>query len=224
VPFGVPPSRLNVILDWEAATAAGWALPDLADACLRGGARFLQFRAKTLAGAPWLELASVLVRQARAADATLIVNDRADIARLSGAAGVHIGQGDLPPAAVRGIVGPSAILGLSTHSPAQLEGALAKPLNPESRVSPVDYVAIGPVFPTRTKPAGPDPVGLEGVRRAAARAFDAGMPLVAIGGITLERAAAVIEAGAVSVAVITDVLAGGDPEVRVRQYLAMLDA
>jgi thiamine-phosphate pyrophosphorylase len=168
-----------------------------------------------MSGAQLLETAAAVVELAHSAGAVAIVNDRADIARLAGADGVHIGQEDLPPAAVRTIVGETAIVGLSTHTAAQVEHAV---------VEPVSYVAIGPVFGTRTKATGYDPIGLERVRDAAARARASGLPLVAIGGITLQNARSVSDAGAASVAVVSDLLAGGEPESRVRAFLHALGA
>lgn len=147
---------------------------------------------------------------ARAAGATLLVNDRADIAKLAGADGVHLGQHDLDPAAARAILGGAATIGWSTHTAAQLEASAGLP---------VTYVAIGPVFASSTKTSGWPPVGLDLVRRAAALA--GGRPIVAIGGITLETAPSVIEAGAASVAVIGDLM-GPDPAARVREYVARL--
>jgi thiamine-phosphate pyrophosphorylase len=143
----------------------------------------------------------------------LIVNDRADIARLAGAAGVHVGQDDLPPQAARRIVGPERIVGLSTHSAVQLDAAVREP---------VDYVAIGPVFGSASKATGYDAVGLVMVEQAAARAHARGLQVVAIGGITLDRAAEVVQAGADAVAVISDLLRTGDPRARVREYLERL--
>src|SRR6184192_3946646 len=96
--------RLCAILDAEVAERAGWTLVSLAAACLAGSARFLQVRAKAATGAWLLEAATAIVEQARAADAIVIVNDRADIARLAGAGGVHVGQDDLSPADVRRVV------------------------------------------------------------------------------------------------------------------------
>jgi thiamine-phosphate pyrophosphorylase len=185
----------------------------LAAACLRGGARLLQLRAKSMPGDAFLATASALVQLARRHQARLIVNDRADIARLAQADGVHVGQEDLAPAAVRRLLGDAAIVGLSTHTTEQVDRAL---------LEPVSYVAIGPVFATATKATGYDKVGLETVREAARRANARGLPLVAIGGITLDTAASVLEAGAASVAVIGDLVAGGDPEARARAYLERL--
>jgi len=122
------------------------------------------------------------------------MNDRADLALAAEFDGVHVGQDDLPPSSVRRIIGPDRWLGFSTHDPQQVE---------EGDQTSADYIAIGPVFSTSSKD-NPDPVvGLEGVRRARQLT---GKPLVAIGGITRANAASVIEAGADSVAVISDLL------------------
>jgi thiamine-phosphate pyrophosphorylase len=201
------------IVDSRAAQQIGWTMTDLAAAFLSGGARLLQLRAKDAPGGPLLETAAAIVDRARRTHAQVVVNDRADIARLCGADGVHVGQQDLTPAAVRQIVGPDALVGLSTHTPEELDAALGQP---------VSYIAVGPVFPTTSKERAEASVGLEGVRRAAATAAAHGLPLVAIGGVTLDTAPDVLRAGAGSVAVIGDLVAGGDPESRVRAYLARL--
>ena len=208
------PDPLCAIVDVDAAAAAGWPPLDLAQAFLDGGARFLQLRAKSMASGPMLDTAVAIVDRGRSCAATLIINDRADVARLAGAAGVHVGQDDLAPAAVRALVGPTAIVGLSTHTLDQLERAVAESIT---------YVAIGPVFGTTTKATGYDRVGLDMVRHAATYATARGLPLVAIGGITLESATSVIDAGAASVAVISDLLAGGNPERRTREFLHALE-
>jgi thiamine-phosphate pyrophosphorylase len=205
-------SRLHAIVDAEVAAASGWTPGDLASALLDGGARIVQVRGKRLGSGPLLDLCDTVVRLATPYGARVIVNDRADLARLSGAAGVHVGQGDLPPAEARAILGPDAIVGCSTHTVAQIETA---------RTEPVSYVAIGPVFGTRTKDTGYEAVGLDLV--AAAARLAAGRPVVAIGGITLDTAASVIAAGASAVAVIGDLLSG-DPAARVRAYLDRLSA
>ena len=207
-------ARLNAIVDVEIAARGSWAPVDLAAAYLAGGARFLQLRAKSLTGGQFLDLAWRVRDLTEAVGARLIVNDRADIARIVGAAGVHVGQDDLPPAAVRTILGDTAIVGLSTHDRNQIERGVEEP---------VSYVAIGPVFETVTKTSGHVPVGLEGVRCAASLARPRGLGVIAIGGITLSRAAGIIEAGATGVAVVADLLEGGDPEARVREYLARLN-
>jgi thiamine-phosphate pyrophosphorylase len=208
-----PESRipsLYAIVDAEAAAQAGWTPIDLARAFIDGGARFLQLRAKQLAGAAFLDIASAIVELARPSGAIVIVNDRADIARLAGAGGVHVGQEDLAPRDVRTVVGDDAMVGLSTHTVEQLERALDEP---------IDYVAIGPVFGTVSKHTGYEAIGVERVADASRRVAARGLPLVAIGGITLERAASVIEAGAASIAVIGGLLTTGDPERQTREFL-----
>jgi thiamine-phosphate pyrophosphorylase len=202
---------LYAIVDESACASHGLSPARCAAGFLDGGARLLQLRAKAMPSGALLELARDLVGMAARSGARVVVNDRADVALMAGAAGVHVGQEDLPPLAVRRLVGEAALVGWSTHTPDQLEAAADLP---------IDYVAIGPVFPTATKDTGYEAVGLALVRRAAAAAR--GRPVVAIGGITLDTAAAVIEAGAASVAVISDLLATGDPAGRVRAYHAAL--
>jgi thiamine-phosphate pyrophosphorylase len=196
----------------ETAEGAGWRPDDLARAYLDGGARVVQIRAKRLGSRPFLELCQAVIRLGEPFDAAIIVNDRADLARMSGAAGVHVGQEDLPPHAARDLVGPRAIVGFSTHTVPQIEQAVTEP---------VTYVAVGPVFGTQTKNTGYEAVGLERVT-AAARIAAGRMPIVAIGGITLERAPAVLAAGASAVAVIADLLHGNDPTRRVAAYCRAL--
>jgi thiamine-phosphate pyrophosphorylase len=181
----------------------------VASACFRGGARILQLRAKACSSASFLALAEAVVSQAHTYGATVIVNDRADIARAAGAGGVHVGQEDLPPVAVRGVFG-AGLIGLSTHDERQVDDALA---------SEADYVAVGPIFQTGTKETGYTARGLDLVRYAAGR----GKPVVAIGGITLDRAPLVIAAGAAMVAVITDLFATANVETRVRAHIGALD-
>lgn len=158
-----------------------------------GGATWLQYRDK--AGSGREMLAAVRRIRDAASGATLILNDRADLAVASGFSGVHVGQDDLSPEAARRICPGPMIIGISTHDPGQVRAADGEP---------VDYVAIGPVFATQSK-ATPDPVvGLAGVREARRLTSK---PLVAIGGITLANCAEVIAAGADSVAVISELVA-----------------
>lgn len=209
---GLPP--LHAICDADVCERAGWTVPELASACLDGGATCLQIRAKHAASGWLLQCVEAVVT--RAADyegARIIVNDRADIAGAAGASGVHVGQNDLSPAAVRRILGDHALVGLSTHTAAQLAAALAQSIS---------YIAIGPVFQTDTKQTRRDAFGLDGVRARASVPRPRGLPVVAIGGITLDRAPSVMNAGADAVAVITDLLAGGDPRARVAAYLRVL--
>ncbi len=164
-----------------------------ADALAAGGCTLLQYRNKSGNARVMLEQARELKKHL-GDSVRLIMNDRADLCLAVDFGGVHVGQEDLSPDSVRGIIGPERWLGVSTHNAEQLQEA--------DRTS-ADYVAIGPVFSTSSKDR-PDPVvGLEGVRRARQLTHK---PLVAIGGITRANAASVIEAGADSVAVISDLL------------------
>lgn len=205
--------RLYAIVDVDIASRAGWAPRDLTEAYLSGGARLLQLRAKHLGGAAFLDLARELMAMASAAGAQLIVNDRADIAVLAQASGVHVGQDDISPEDVRLVAGATPLVGWSTHTRSQIDAAIA---------APVSYFAIGPVFGTGTKATGYDAVGLEMVAHAAACGRSAGLPVAAIGGITLTTAPSVIAAGAATVAVITD-LVTDNPESRVRSYVTALE-
>jgi thiamine-phosphate pyrophosphorylase len=200
---------LYAIVDVDLCRLRGLDPHDVASAFLRGGARLLQVRQKSGGSADLLAIVRHAVRAGAALGARVVVNDRADVAALAGAAGVHVGQTDLPLDDVLAIAGAGAFCGVSTHTPAQLDEALA---------GPAAYVAVGPIFRTGTKDTGYDPQGMALVRLASGR----GKPIVAIGGITLPRARAVLEAGASAVAVISDLLVGDDPEARIREYLAAL--
>ena len=201
--------RLYVILD-----AALLTVPETecADKLAAAGVRLLQYRNKQASARELLasskRLSLLLIPQG----VTFVVNDRADVALAAEANGVHVGQEDLGVEAARSVVGEGKLLGVSTHSLVQLKDAAT---------TSADYVAVGPVFSTSSK-ANPDPVvGIELIRRARPLTDK---PIVAIGGITLERAAEVIEAGADSVAVISDILLAPDPGQRARQYIEILGA
>jgi thiamine-phosphate pyrophosphorylase len=160
------------------------------------GCTLLQYRNKRGNGRQILEQARAL-RQVLGKSVRLIMNDRADLCLAAAFDGVHVGQDDLSPEGVRSIIGDDLWLGVSTHNPAQVEDATQRSAN---------YLAVGPVFATSSK-ANPDPViGLEGVHKAK---LLTDKPLVAIGGITRENCRQVIEAGADSVAVISDLLTDG---------------
>ena len=207
-----PGSSLHAIVDVGVAARAGWTPLDLARAYLDGGARLLQIRAKQLASAPFLELCDGLVRLAMPYHASVIVNDRADLAAMAKAAGVHVGQDDLAPDEARHLVGPDRIVGFSTHTIPQIEAAIREPIS---------YLAVGPIFGTTTKETGYSAVGLALVSTAARLAGS--IPVVAIGGITIDTAESVLQAGAASVAVIGDLLAQGNPQGRVAAYLQRLE-
>jgi len=178
-----------------------------AQALVDAEVKLLQYRHKSGDARHLLEQASVL-KTVVGTRAKLVFNDRADLCLAAGFDGVHVGQDDLPPEMVRRIIGPERGLGVSTHNPTQVI---------EADQTSADYIAIGPVFGTSSK-ANPDPVvGLEGVRQARACTRK---PLVAIGGITRQNCRSVIDAGADSVAVISDLIR--DPRKSAEEFLRIL--
>jgi thiamine-phosphate pyrophosphorylase len=203
----VPLPPLYAIVDEGAANLAGHTVPALAQAVLEGGARLLQLRSKLAPSGRFVEQAAAVAALAQPLGAMVVINDRFDVALAANLRAVHVGQDDVPPAFVRRFLGPEGIIGLSTHTREQVDAALYEP---------IDYLAVGPIFATATKDPGYDPVGLELVEYAASRTE---LPIVAIGGITLERARSVLDAGARSVAVIGDLLRTGDPAARTREFL-----
>jgi thiamine-phosphate pyrophosphorylase len=198
--------RLYPIVDaaWFSSTED---LANCAEELLAGGCTLLQYRNKRGDSRVMLEQARELKKRVGGA-VKLIMNDRADLCLAADFDGVHVGQDDLSPESVRGIIGPDRWLGVSTHNPEQLQ---------EAGHTSADYLAIGPVFSTFSKEK-PDPVvGLEGVRRARQLTRK---PLVAIGGITRANAASVIEAGADSLAVISELLR--EPRKSAEEFLVVL--
>ncbi len=186
---------------------------------LAGGARLIQLRDKDASARELLDAARACLTVTQAAGARLIINDRVDVALTSGADGVHLGQEDLSVEEAREILGEDKIIGISTHSLEQFKAALETSAN---------YIAVGPVYQTKTKENPGPVVGLELVRQAKTLTD---RPLVAIGGITVECAAEVIAAGADSVAVISALYPFGDirdfftkPDVtgRVKAFLSVL--
>lgn len=199
--------RLYVILD-----AALLTIPEtecaqkLADA----GVRLLQYRNKAASAHELFESSRKLISLLAPVKVSVVVNDRADVAALAGADGVHVGQEDLDVEKARQVVGTKKLVGASTHNLEQFQRAAA---------SSADYIAVGPIFPTGTK-SNPDPVvGTEFIRKVR---LLTDKPIVAIGGITLERAAGIIKSGADSVAVISDILRADEPGMRARQYIDLL--
>ncbi len=165
---------------------------------LAAGIRFLQYREKEKSARDMYEECRVLREMTRAAGASFIIDDFVDLALAVDADGVHIGQMDLPPAAVRQLVGPKKVIGLSTHNLEQLQAA-------NDLANLIDYIGVGPVFPTTTKATAP--VGLDYVRQAAHSSL---LPYVAIGGIKEHNIAAVAEAGADTVAVVSGIVGAVD--------------
>lgn len=201
--------RLYVILD-----AALLTIPETecARQLVDAGVRLIQYRNKAASSRDLLESSKRLSTDLISRGVTFIVNDRADVAALAGARGVHVGQEDLGVEEARAVVGRGKLVGVSTHNLTQFEQAAA---------SSADYIAVGPIFSTSTK-ANPDPVvGTEFIRHVRPLTDK---PIVAIGGITLEHAAGVVKAGADSVAVISDILRAPDPGEQARRYVEMLEA
>jgi thiamine-phosphate pyrophosphorylase len=204
-------SQLYAIVDAEVLVARGVLLADFARDLRTAGVGLVQYRDKNSLPQDILRAASILREAMSGSDCRLILNDRADLAVLANFDGVHVGQGDLSPEDARRVVGPNRIVGLSTHT------------NEQARIadeSSADYIAIGPVFATGTKPDASAVVGLDGVRHARALTRK---PLVAIGGITRANTRSVIEAGADSVAVISSLFdAHESPQQVARDFLARL--
>ena len=188
-----------------------YSILEIAERLVGAGVELFQYRDKRGSARKIQETSAALVERLATVGkgARFMVNDRADIAAIVRAGGVHVGQEDLPVEAARKMCGGALWVGVSTHDLEQLRAADA---------TSADYVAVGPIFPTRTK-ENPDPVvGLEFLR--AARGITR-KPLVAIGGITVESAQAVYKAGADSLAVIRDLMAAEDPAARAREYFAI---
>jgi thiamine-phosphate pyrophosphorylase len=200
--------RLYVILD---ASLLKQSETECAAKLVAAGVRLLQYRNKEASSGELLEKSRAIAELVCPRGVMVFVNDRPDVAYLAGASGVHVGQHDLGVDAARRVIGKDKLVGISTHNLEQFSAAVA---------TSADYIAVGPVFETRTK-ANPDPVvGAELVRRARAMTDT---PIVAIGGITLERASDIIAAGADSVAVISDILLAQEPAERAAKYVALLE-
>lgn len=196
--------RLYAIMSAPFSDSSGMAFSEL---LVDAGVKLIQIRAKSFTSRRFLELATRIADFCGRNAARVIVNDRPDVARLSGAGGVHLGQDDMPVDLARLVCGHGLWIGISTHSLVQVQRAEA---------TAVDYVAVGPIFPTLTKESPEPVVGIDFIR--AARRLTT-KPLVAIGGITLARVREVLEAGADSVAVARDLFCAPDIKQRVQQYL-----
>ncbi|HEY8526260.1 MAG TPA: thiamine phosphate synthase [Acidimicrobiales bacterium] len=193
--------RLHVLVDSA----------ELADAALDGGAPTLQVRLKAGHDADRYQLAALIAERCRAAGATCLVNDRADIAVAVGADGVHVGATDLPVDAVRRVVGPAALVGGTARGPATARALV------EAGAS---YLGVGPVYATASKDGLPDPIGLDGLRSVTGAVA---APVIAIAGITGERVPEVLGAGAWGVAVIGAVAHAADPRAATRQLAVAVE-
>jgi thiamine-phosphate pyrophosphorylase len=206
------PHGIYAIVDEAARYRGSLRAPlELVAAFVNGGAAVVQLRLKSTATSELLRIA----REARkicAGKSLLLINDRPDVAKLAEADGVHLGQDDLPLAEARAILGPRAIIGLSTHSDAELTAA-----------QDADYIGFGPIFATPSKPGAvlPDPHGLEGLTRAVQLSK---IPVVAIGGITKATAAAIAATGAHCAAAIADLCQAENPEEAVRAMTVAFSA
>jgi thiamine-phosphate pyrophosphorylase len=206
MPLVIP--RLYAIID---PAQAGCRSPvEVAAALLSAGVRLIQLRDKHASSRELYESAHDLAECVHQARGRFILNDRADIARAVDADGVHVGQHDMPVELARGILAPLQWVGYSTHDLEQVR---------EADRSSADYIAFGPVFPTASKQNHDPVVGLQGVRQARQATRK---PLVAIGGITLANAQAVMEAGADSVAIIRGLVGAEDIRKRAEEFLELV--
>jgi thiamine-phosphate pyrophosphorylase len=199
------PPRLVLVTDRHAT--AGRDLVDVVAAALDAGLPAVQVREKDLPGRGLLALAERLRVLTARAGALLLVNDRIDVAVAVGADGVHLGGGSLPADVARRLLPPGALIGVSTHAPAEAAGATA------------DFVFFGPVYATPSKAAFGPPQGVAALRQAAAAAR---VPVLAIGGVTAASVPATRAAGATGVAVIRAILAADDPALATRSLLRAL--
>jgi thiamine-phosphate pyrophosphorylase len=199
--------RLRLIVVTDPDCGAGRTVVGVVRAALRGGAPAVQLRMKNGPGREMIALAEALLAETRRAGALLFVNDRVDVALAAGVDGAHVGQDDLPVAAARRTVPPGFLLGVSAET-----AELARRAEAEG----ADYVGVGPIYATGSKADAGDAVG---VGRMAEVAAAVRIPAVGIGGITLDNARPVTEAGAAGIAVISAVMRADDPEAATRALL-----
>ena len=205
----IPDFRLYLVTDQS--LSLGRPLEGVVEAAVRGGVSAVQLREKSCPFPEYVDIARRLQKVLRPSGVPLIINDRADVALAAGAAGVHLGQGDMPPAEARKLLGPEAIIGLSVETPEQ--AAAADHLD-------VDYLGVSPIFPTPTKTDLLTAWGLQGLRLLRSRSRHR---LVAIGGINSANAAEVMEAGADGVAVVSAICSAPDPEAAARELRMIVD-
>ena len=192
---------LSVYLITDRGLCGARGVEELVRLALAGGVSLVQLRDPHAKTRELVEQARALLRLLQPAGVPLIVNDRVDVALAAGADGVHVGQADMSVSDARALLGPDRILGLSISSLAELEASL--PL-----LAAVDYLGVGPIYPTGTKPDASAPIGTAGLAEIAART---GLPIVAIGGVNLQNTPEVLRAGAVGVAVVSAICSAPDP-------------
>ncbi len=206
------PADASLYVVTDDRLSQGRSHEEVARQALSGGAKVIQFRDKVREGKELHEIASAIQKHCTAHNAVFIVNDRVDVAILAGADGVHVGQRDLPAARVRNLVGDSLVLGVSA---ATMEEAL------RAEQDGADYIGFGPVFEARpTKPDTVSPLGLAVLKQACAACS---IPVIAIGGITLENAVHVMDAGAHGVAIISAIVSADDIAQTTRRFRTLLD-
>lgn len=190
----------------------GRSVLDVVRSAVAGGVQAVQIREKTGNTRDFLELAKLLVREIQSQGIPIIINDRVDIALASGAAGVHVGQSDMPALDARQLLGENAIIGLTVPTMKILEESLNLPLQ---------YIAIGPVFPTATKTNTAPTWGIEGLRKARKYidSMNVTIPLMTIGGIGAGNAKEILETGIDSLAVVSAICSAKDPEMASREIL-----
>lgn len=192
--------------------SCGERLLDVVSAAVSGGVSAVQLRDPLAKTGALVEQARALRQRLAPLGIPLIVNDRVDVALAAGADGVHIGQSDMRPEDARALLGPERLIGLSVSTPAQLTAA---------KLHAVDYLGVGPIFDTPTKPDADPAIGYDGLRALAALC---GLPMVAIGGIDARSAAALIEAGAQGIAVVSAICAAQDPQHAARELSRIVRA
>jgi thiamine-phosphate diphosphorylase len=206
-----PAATYVLYLVTDSGLSRGRSHLSIVEAAIRGGVTTVQYREKNASTRCMIEEATELLRLCRAAGVPFIVNDRLDVALAVDADGVHVGQDDMPAALARRLLGRNKTLGVSAGSTEEARKAVD---------DGADYIGASPVFSTPTKPDAPPPLGIEGLRRMT-HAVE--IPVVAIGGITEGNAAAMIEAGAAGIAVVSAIVAAEDVEAAARALRAVVE-
>lgn len=210
MPAGSVIKGLYAVIDTTYVPFGG--IGQAAKAIISGGARILQLRTKELPSGRMLEAARLLRGITLESSVTFIVNDRVDVAMMSRADGVHLGQADIPLDDARALLGKGAIIGISTHDPAQAA---------QAQKSGADYISFGPILPTKTKKDAHSPQGLSRLHELSKRAA---LPIVAIGGITAQNVAAIFSHGAASAAIISGILTATDIKGQTAEIAARIEA
>jgi thiamine-phosphate pyrophosphorylase len=199
----------SLYLVTDRTLSLGRPLEGIVEAAVRGGVSAVQLREKSCSTEEYIETARRIKRVLRPFGVPLIINDRVEVALEVGAAGVHLGQGDMPPAEARKLLGPDAVIGLSVETPEQAD---------EADHLDVDYLGVSPIFPTPTKTDLTTAWGLQGLRLLRSR-----HQLIAIGGVNSSNAAEVMEAGADGIAVVSAICSAPDPEAAARELRTIVN-